>query len=41
LFLTRKNDVIIRIFRVEVSETVFFIRLEILPTDPVGSCSLD
>jgi len=31
LFLTRKNDLILRIFRVEVSETVFCIRHEISP----------
>jgi hypothetical protein len=41
LFLTRKNDLIIRIFRVEVSETVFCTRLEISRADSVGSCSLD
>ena len=41
LFLTRKNDLILRIFRVEVSETVFCIRHKISPADPVGSCSLD
>src|SRR5438132_9386325 len=41
LFLTRKNDLILRIFRVEVSETVFSIRPEISPADAVGSCSLD
>src|SRR6266704_6411789 len=28
LFLTRKNDLFLRIFRVEVGETVFCIRLE-------------
>src|SRR5437660_11770707 len=41
LFLTRNNDLILRIFRVEVGETVFCIRLEISRVDAVGSCSLD
>src|SRR2546425_10710567 len=34
LFLTRKNDMILRIFRVEVSETVFCIRPEITSCRP-------
>jgi len=41
LFLTRKSDLILRIFRVEVGETVFCIRLENSRADAVGSFSLD
>src|SRR3989449_1979644 len=41
LFLTRKNDLFLRIFRVEVGETVFCIRLEISRVDAVGGFSLD
>jgi len=43
LFLNRKNDQFLRLFRVEVSETVFSIRLKsrAVNADINGACALD